>query len=218
MRKHQLPGVFEEKRHMYTRNLIPGTTHFAENTVVEDGIEYREWDPRRSKLCAGIVKGMSQTGIREKNVILYLGASHGYTPSFVSDIIGPDGFMFALDFAPRVVRDLVYVSELRSNMSPILADANKPETYAHLVSEVDVIFQDISQKNQVEIFLKNMQFYLKKGGIGLLALKARSVDTTKDPRIIFDRVKRELEQATKIVDQRILDPFEKDHMLFVVKN
>ena len=103
-------------------------------------------------------------------------------------------------------------------MSPILADANKPDTYLHLVTQVDVVFQDIAQKNQLEIFLKNISLYLKKGGIGLLAVKARSIDSTKQPRILFEQIRRELEQKSKIVDQRILDPFEKDHMLFVIKN
>ena len=99
MRKHQLPGIYEDRRKFYTKSIRPGITHFAENTVTSEGVEYREWDPKRSKLCAGVAKGMSQTGLREKDVVLYLGASHGYTCSFVSDIVGEDGFVFALDFA-----------------------------------------------------------------------------------------------------------------------
>jgi fibrillarin-like pre-rRNA processing protein len=214
-------NVFEEQRQrkvLYTRNLTPGKSFFAEELVKESGIEYRSWDVTRSKLGAAIKKGISQTGFKEGDVVLYLGASHGFTPSFVSDIVGEKGFVFCLDVAPRVVRDLVFVCDMRENMAPLLADANHPEQYKELVSpEVDVVFQDISQRNQVQIFLKNCDYYLKKGGFGVLALKARSIDVTKRPKEIFDTVRRELERHITIVDYRELEPFEKDHAFFVCK-
>jgi fibrillarin-like pre-rRNA processing protein len=146
-----------------------------------------------------------------------LGASSGTTVSHVSDIVGKDGLVYALDFAPRVLRDLVFVAEQRKNIAPVLADANQPETYAHLVSEVDTVFMDIAQKNQAEIFLKNCKMFLKKGGFGLLALKARSVDVTRNPKIIFKEIREKLEKQMIIVDYRELDPYEKDHAFFVCK-
>jgi fibrillarin-like pre-rRNA processing protein len=213
--------VYERKtdrRMLYTKNLTPGKNYFAENLVKDNGVEYRAWDVSRSKLGAGIKKGVSQIGLKEGDVVLYLGASHGFTPSYVSDMIGPNGFVFCLDIAPRVVRDLVFVCEERENMAPILADANHPEEYKDLVAkEVDVIFQDIAQKNQVEIFLKNCDAYLKHGGFGLLALKARSVDVTKRPKEIFNHVRKELEKHITVVDYRELEPFERDHAIFICK-
>jgi fibrillarin-like pre-rRNA processing protein len=59
--------------------------------------------------------------------------------------------------------------------------------------------------------------YLKQGGFGLLALKARSVDVTKKPKQLFKQVRAELEKVYTVVDYRELDPFEKDHAFFVVK-
>jgi fibrillarin-like pre-rRNA processing protein len=204
---------------IFTRNLTPGKTFFdQENTWMEGNTEYRELDPRHSKLGAALARGCQQFGIKENSTILYLGASHGYTPSFVSDM-ARNGTIYCLDVAPRVVRDLVFVCEERSNMIPILANASVPESYAWRVSAADVIFQDISQRNQVEIFLKNIEMYLKSGGFGMLAVKARSINVLMHPKDIFKEVKKQLDSTPGIVivDYRELDPFEKDHAFFVVK-
>jgi fibrillarin-like pre-rRNA processing protein len=208
--------VFEQKERLYTRSLNPGKSFFDEKLVKDGKIEYREFDHTRSKLAAAIMKGVSQIGIKDQDVVLYLGASHGYTPSFVSDMVGKAGFVFAVDFAPRVVRDLVLLCNKRENICPILADCNHPEEYAGCVSEVDIVYQDIAQKNQVEILKKNLQF-LKSGGFALLAVKARSIDVAKRPKDLFKQVRIELEKFISIVDYRELDPFEKDHAFFVCK-
>ena len=148
----------KNRRILVTKNLSPGKAFFKERLFNVDDIEYREFNPTRSKLAASIVKKISFMPIKKDEKILYLGASHGYTPSFVSDIIGDNGLVFCLDFAPRVVRDLYMICEERKNMIPILADANKPETYKDRISNVNIIFQDIAQKIQVEILFKNLIF------------------------------------------------------------
>jgi fibrillarin-like pre-rRNA processing protein len=201
----------------YTKSLYPGFRGFDERTDKEEGAEYREVRPDRSKFIAAIAKGLSQTGIKKGSIVLYLGASHGYTPSFMSDIIGEEGFMFCLDFAPRVVKDLVFVCERRKNMAPMLENASHPENYQNIVPKVDVVFQDIAQRDQLQIFIDNCNMYLKPGGFGLLALKARSVDVSKNPKQVFREVKMQLEKQIAVVDYRELDPFEKDHAFFVVK-
>ncbi len=221
MRQSRFPGIFEIKKKkssiLLTKNLTLGKIVYTEKLLKENNKEFRDWDPRKSKLAAGIVKGIKEIGIRPNDTILYLGASTGTTSSHVSDIVGKDGFIFALDFAPRVVRDLVYVCEERKNMTPLLGDANQPQTYAQFITPVDIVFQDIAQKNQTEIFLKNTDLFLKKGGYALLAVKARSIDVTKEPRKIFKQVRKELEQKLQIIDEKYLGPFEKDHTLFVCK-
>ncbi len=211
--------VYQDKRRLLTKNLTPGKTVYDESLIIQDGVEYREWNPRKSKLAALILKGCSDIKIRKDDIILYLGSASGTTVSHVSDIIGKYGFIFALDFAPRVVRDLVFVSEDRKNIAPILADANKPETYIGRVSQVDIIYQDIAQKDQLIIFLKNIDLFLKKGGFALLAVKARSIDVTKHPKEIFMKVRKQLEQQQNliIVDYKTLEPFQLDHCMFVVK-
>ncbi|MFH1770514.1 MAG: fibrillarin-like rRNA/tRNA 2'-O-methyltransferase [archaeon] len=214
----RFPNIHFDRKKLFTRS-IDKNSFFEERIVIEDGVYYREWDPKRSKLAAGLLKGISQIGFKEGDLVLYLGASHGYTSSFVSDIVGKKGFVFAIDFAPEVVRDLVILCEERENMAPILGDCNHPEEYKDLVLESDIVYQDIAQKNQVQIFLKNCDAYLKKDGFGLLALKARSVDVTRKPNDVFKEVRATLEKhpTVVVVDYRTLDPYEKDHALFVVK-
>ena len=217
MQEHRLKGIFADRRNLYTLNLVPGRQVYGEMLVKDGGKEYRQWDPKRSKLGAALAKGISQIGLKPDSIVLYLGAATGTTVSHVSDIVGKSGYVFALDFAPRSLRQLVFVAEDRKNISPILADAKQPFSYIHLVPEVDFIFQDVAQRNQVEIFLKNIDLYLKEGGFAAVAIKARSVDVSKNPREIFENSKKELEKKVTIVDYRTLEPFEKDHALFVCK-
>ncbi len=215
--KSGFEGIFsldKGLKKLLTQNITPERKFFDEDTY--NNGEYRFFDPRRSKLAASVLKGLSQWPFRKDSIVLYLGASHGYTVSYVSDIT-PNGFIFAIDFAPRVVRDLVFLAEERKNIAPILADANKIESYLHRVSQVDIVYQDVAQKNQVEIFLKNCNMFLKAGGFGFLALKSRSIDITKKPKLIFKESRDKLEKEMTIVDYRELEPFQKDHAMFLCK-
>jgi len=222
VKQTKFPGVFEQRTqkrtNLFTKNLVPGKKVYDERLVVEQNIEYRDWEPKRSKLASAILKGIREIGIKEGDVVLYLGAASGTTASHVSDIVGEKGFVFALDFAPRVVRDLVFVCEARKNMAPLLFDANKPLEYKDRITpQVDIVYQDIAQKSQVEIFFKNVDMFLKKDGYCLLAVKSRSINVVENPRKIFDQVRKELEKHLKIIDFKTLEPFERDHMLFVCK-
>lgn len=216
----KFPGVYEVRKGrmniLLTQNLVPGRKVYSENLFKEGSIEYREWNPMKSKLASSILKGISQTGLKPGQKVLYLGASTGTTVSHVSDIVGREGFVFAVEFAPRVARELMYVAEDRKNIAPILADANQPESYFHKITQVDFLYQDIAQKNQAEIFLKNMMF-LKKDGFGFLCVKSRSVDISKTPAEIFRMVRAQLEKELVVVDYKTIDPFQKDHCIFVCK-
>ena len=112
---------------------------------------YRLWDPFRSKLAALLLKSKGR-GLRltRDAKVLYLGAATGTTVSHVSDIVA-DGLVYAVEFSPRSMRDLVRLCERRDNIVPILADAAQPEEYASLVEPVDLVYQDIAQRNQAEI-------------------------------------------------------------------
>ena len=216
--KTKYDGIYyiklNNKRLLATNNLTPSKNFFNERLFKIKNEEYREFDPSRSKLAAGIAKNISFLPIRQNQKILYLGASHGYTSSYISDLIGKNGIVFCLDFAHRVVRDLVLVCEERQNMIPILADANKPESYKNRITNVDLIYQDVAQRNQVEILFKNLIF-LKDKGFSIIAIKSKSIDSTKRSEKIFVEVEEELKKKLKIIDKRRLDPFERDHMLFI---
>lgn len=214
--------IFEERkgkrRALFTKSLLPGKQVYGEKLVREKGVEYREWNPLKSKPAAAIMKGLNQFGLKPGDKVLYLGAASGTTVSHFSDIVGNSGMIFALDFAPRVVRDLVRLCETRKNIAPLLEDASKPDSYKDkIIRPVDFLFQDIAQKSQAEIFIKNINAFLKKGGYCHIAVKARSVDVTKKPAHVFNEVKKFLRDKIEIVDYRELNPFEKDHAYFVCK-
>jgi len=199
----------ENKKYIFTKSL-DGKSYFGEMMI--NG--FREFSPKRSKLAAAIFKKISLVPLKEKNIVLYLGAAHGYTASYVSDIIGQEGAVFCIEFAPRVARDLYLLCLQRKNMIPIFADANHPENYKHRILQADVIYQDIAQKNQVEILFKNLEL-LKPKGYVMLAVKARSIDVTKKPKEIFSEVEKQLKEKLKVIDSKLLEPFEKDHCFFV---
>lgn len=210
--------VLKGKKKLILTQAYTDDCFFNEDFVRDQGKNYRVLDPMRSKLGAAIMKNSPNIGFREGDHVLYLGASHGYTPSYVSDIVGKNGFVYALDFAPRVVRDLVFLCEKRDNMAPMMFDANHPEEYKEkVISPVDVVYMDIAQRDQAEIFLKNVDLFLKKGGYCLVAIKARSIDVTERPSKIFEDVRRKLDERLVVIDSRKLDPFEKDHMMFICK-
>ncbi|MFH1408611.1 MAG: fibrillarin-like rRNA/tRNA 2'-O-methyltransferase [Nanoarchaeota archaeon] len=216
MKQMKFDGIFEKGKTLLTRNLGAGPV-YGERFIKEGKLQYREWEPRRSKLAAAIMKGCSVSGLREHDIVLYLGASTGTTASHVSDIVGNRGFVFALDSAPRVMRHLYFICESRKNMAPILADAAQPDTFKDRVSQVDYVYQDIAQRDQLRIFLLNCDAFLEKGGFGALCVKARSIDIARRPKDIFQETRRELEKKMTIIDYRLLEPYEKDHCMFFVK-
>lgn len=214
--------VFERQekrgRTLLTRNLVPGQEVYGERLVKGKDAEYREWDVFKSKLAAAILKGAQNVGIRAGSSVLYLGCASGTTVSHVSDMIGKEGVVFAVDLASRVMRDMVFLAERRENIIPIMESASHVEKLASRVLPCDVVYQDLAQRDQVGIFLRNCAVFLKKGGYGLLAVKARSVDVTKKPKQIFNEVRRELEKHHKVIDTRELAPFQKDHCMFIIKS
>ena len=208
-------SVFSDRGRLYTASLQPGRRVYGERLLSSKGTEYREWDPRRSKLSAYLALGGTEFPFASTSSVLYLGASTGTTPSHVSDICS-GGRVFCVEFAPRVFRELVSNSEGRPNMIPILGDATAPDGYAMFVDRADVVYQDVAQKRQADIFCDNMDRF--GCGRGMLALKARSEDVTAHPGEVFKAAERILEdRGMRIVDALSLEQYEKSHMMFVVE-
>ncbi len=213
--------VVREERHgrrfLLTPNLARGTRVYNEELVLRGGVEYRTWDPFRSKLAAAMLKGLPEDVIREGDRVLYLGTSTGTTPSHVSDIVGETGLVIGVEFSARVAREFVEnVARKRNNVIPYVEDARDPSKYN--VAKVDVVYCDIAQPDQTEIALENCRAMLKPGGTLLLVVKARSIDVLKDPRVVFGEEVKKLERAGLAVTSVIeLSPFEKDHALVAAK-
>jgi fibrillarin-like pre-rRNA processing protein len=171
----------------------------------------RVWDPHRSKLSAlyHVGTGIELTpGMR----VLYLGAANGTTVSHVADYVE---VVYAVEFAPRPMQDLLEVSRRRRNIIPIMADAARPEQYAPLVEAVDLLYQDVAQPEQANIALRNCSF-LKTGGLLVLMLKTRSVDVRKEPSEVFQDTLDTLTSAGFIVLESVwLAPYHHDHAAIV---
>ena len=205
----------EGEERLGTRSLAPGENVYGEEIVKAGDEEYRVWDPFRSKLAAAILKGLGKIPFANKSKVLYLGAASGTTVSHVSDIVGPQGKVFCVEFAQRSFRDLVNnVSKNRINTVPIFEDARFPSRYRSLVSEVDSVYCDIAQPDQARILAENLDTFLKQGDEFLMAIKARSIDVTKDPNAIFRLEAEILKKRGYVVEEMVrLDPFEKDHCM-----
>lgn len=208
-------GVYHVDNHLATQNLLPGHKVYGEQIKEYQGIEYRIWNPRRSKLAAAILNGLKTFQFHENSKVLYLGASTGTTTSHISDIV-KKGLIYCVEFSPRMMRKLVDLSQMRSNIIPLLDDATKPLNYLHLVEKSDIIYADVAQPQQSKLFIDNMRLLLKEEGQGILMLKARSIDVTRNPEEIFQREESRLKTAgLRIIEKIDLEPYEKDHMAFV---
>ncbi|MEM0377878.1 MAG: fibrillarin-like rRNA/tRNA 2'-O-methyltransferase [Thermosphaera sp.] len=197
-----------------TRNLVPGHRVYGEKLFRYENVEYREWNMYRSKLAGALGNGISEMPIREGHKILYLGVASGTTASHVSDIIGADGKVFGVEFAPRVMREFVIVADVRKNLIPILADARKPFQYRHVVELVDGLYADVAQPDQASIVADNADYFLKDGGYLLMAIKARSIDVTKEPSEVYRKEINTLkERGFEIVDVVHLEPYDRDHAM-----
>ena len=131
-------------KRLVTKALVPRIHN--EKILTLSNEEYRIWDPYHSKLAALILKDVP-IPIKKDSNVLYLGAANGTTVSHVSDIVS-EGTVFAVEFSPRAMQDLIQISIPRMNLIPILADARHPNSYRNMVPEVDLIYQDVAQRER----------------------------------------------------------------------
>jgi rRNA 2'-O-methyltransferase fibrillarin len=165
---HRHAGVFVARGKedlLVTKNLTPGESVYGEKRIsvgasanaaggedsTPSSIEYRVWNPFRSKLAAGILGGVDNIYMGPGSKVLYLGAASGTSVSHVADIVGPEGTVFAVEFSHRSGRDLINMATHRTNVIPIVEDARHPLKYRMLVGMVDCIFADVAQPDQARI-------------------------------------------------------------------
>jgi fibrillarin-like pre-rRNA processing protein len=143
--------------------------------------------------------------------MLYLGAASGTTVSHVADIVD-QGIIYAVEYSAKPFSKFLELATERENIIPLLEDASKPWRYSGIVEEVDFIYQDISQKEQIGIFKLNSEYFLKKGGEGLIMVKARSIDSTTEPQEIYESVLDEIASSFEIKAYGSLEPYHRDHI------
>jgi fibrillarin-like pre-rRNA processing protein len=221
------PGVFRlpdpknpNKKLLATQNLTPGRTFYGERLararLGDETLEFRFWDPFRSKLSASILNGLKIFPFDIGLSCLYLGT----TVSHISDLVGASGKVFAVEMAPRVARELLeQVVKYRSNVIPIIADARRPERYPSIYGHFSVIYCDIAQPDQTDIAVSNCDRFFPGGsGVLFLVVKASSIDALQDiGRVVLEQVKI-LERAGFEMLQRIdLEPYDRKHAMLVAQ-
>ena len=215
MKDTKMHGIYKDKNKIFTENISKGKKVYNEKIVKFKGKEFRAWNPYRSKLAASILNGLDFS-IKPDSKILYLGAATGTTVSHISDI-AKNGLIYSVESSPIAVKSLIQISEIRKNIIPILEDAFHPDRYSPIVSNVDLVYQDISQRNQAEIFISNIERFLNKKGTGIIMVKARSIDVSLKPKKAYDQVCSALIKKKFKVKQEIdLSPYEKDHAAIIV--
>ncbi|KAI0909436.1 Fibrillarin-domain-containing protein [Ustulina deusta] len=215
---HRHAGIFVSRGkedHLLTRSVAPGieygekritvdeTTKDASGASVTTKIEYRIWNPFRSKLAAAVIGGIDNIFIAPGKKVLYLGAASGTSVSHV-------------EFSHRPGRDLTTMAQNRTNVIPIVEDARHPLKYRMLVPMVDAIFLDVAQPDQARIALLNASLFLRIGGGIVISIKANCIDSTAAPEAVFAAEVQKLRQGgLKPLEQLTLEPYERDHAVVI---
>jgi fibrillarin-like pre-rRNA processing protein len=202
-----------------TVNLTPGSSVYGERLHQIDQQEYRLWNPYHSKLAAAVLRNLGYFPIQVRYKILYLGAASGTTVSHISDIVGLHGGIYAIEFSPRPLRELISkVASQRTNVYPILADARRPGNYRFLLESVDCIYCDIAQPQQAKILFDNARYFLKPGNYVVFAIKGRSIKSTGKLDQIFQNEIAYLRSRDFSIEQTIdLEPYHSAHLMVVAR-
>jgi len=211
------PGVFRDGRDLFTPNAVPGTKVYGETLRRAGPVEYRLWDPFRSKLAAYLARGAPSGLWGPVRRVLYLGGAHGTTVSHLSDL-WPDAAIFVIEKSPTAFAPLLALARRRSNLLPILADAQLPERYQADVGSVDLLYQDVAQRAQAAIFAENARACLAPEGRGVLMLKVRSVTQRRPTAVVVREARAELHDAgLRVWNETALAPFSREHVALAVR-
>jgi len=99
-----------------------------------------------------------------------------------------------------------------------MEDASHPERYSVILAQnsVDLLYQDIAQRNQLDILLKNLH-YLRSDGHIVFMVKTRSISQEITPVDIVRSIKREMVEVPNITAIASIDlaPYQKDHFAII---
>ncbi|XP_045787116.1 rRNA 2'-O-methyltransferase fibrillarin 1-like [Trifolium pratense] len=127
-------------------------------------MEYRKWDPFKSRFAAAILSGAQDISIKLGSRVLVLNsrddALSGMTISHISDIVGPQGMVYVVEEASR---SLLTMASKRFNIVPIVY-GEIPRKYRMLINVVDVLFAALDSPKEVREAFLNAAYFLKTGG------------------------------------------------------
>ena len=116
----------------------------------------KSWNPYNSKWKAADAVKM-KVGLKGDENILYLGASTGTTVSHLSGFTSC--LIFGVEISPQMAIKLVRLSESKENVIPVFSDARDVNYLKEKVgkTKIDILFQDIPSRDQVEILTRNSE-------------------------------------------------------------
>ena len=84
--------------------------------------------------------------------------------------------------------------------------------------QVEDIYCDIAQPEQAKVLADNADLFLKKHGWIMLAVKAQSIDVTKEPTQVFKTETQVLKNRGFRIEQSLpLEPYDKAHAMILAQ-
>lgn len=147
-----------------------------------------------------------------EDAVLYLGAAEGARAASIAEQVH-QACVVAVEKSPVAALRLVEQAEASANLVPYVGDARRPEAYAPLVPRLGLLFQDVAQPDQVEIFLDNARRLAPRRGY--LALKAASIAVDRPPEQVFEQARERIAEEATVREVVSLEPYHDDHVMIV---
>lgn len=152
-------------------------------------------------------------GFAPEGPVLYLGAAQGARAASLAEDVGHP--VVAVEKSPVAALGLVEHAREQADLIPYVGDARRPEAYAPLVPELDALFQDVAQPDQVEIFLGNLRRFRPERAY--LAVKAASIAVDRSPEDVFSQASERIEQDAHVREVVDLEPYHEEHAMIVAE-
>ena len=171
-----------------------------------------KWSPFHSKLSAYLLGGGEYWPFKENSRILYLGAAEGNTLSFLSEICTKNTIT-AVEISAIAMAELLELVEKKRNIIPYLGDAHFPNKYHVQANKPEIIYQDIAQNDQIDIFLRNCNYFNPK--CAFLMLKTQSI--SGENKTIFEDTKIKLNEIFENIEMININKWAKGHSAYYME-
>ena len=171
-----------------------------------------KWSPFHSKLSAYLLGGGKYWPFKENSKILYLGAAEGNTLSFLSEIC-TENTITAVEISAIAMAELLELVDRKKNIIPYLGDAHFPNKYHIQANEPEIIYQDIAQNDQVDIFIRNCNYFKPK--YAFLMLKTQSIAGRN--KEIFKETEKKLTEIFEKVETVNINKWAKGHSAYYME-